>query len=145
MPDEQLQTKDNHARLHAPFHFFLAPAIGVLVTIAVYELLRRPGLVTGAQLLLILVVAVAGYLARTYALKVQDRVIRLEERMRLATLLPSHALAETRGLSERQLIALRFASDEELPELAARARVENLEPKAIKASITKWRSDHWRV
>ena len=145
MAKQQVQTKENHARLHPPFHFVFVSTIVVLLVIAIYELIRSPGLITAAQVLLVLVVGEAGTLARTYALKVQDRVIRLEERLRLASLAPGHVLATTNALSERQLIALRFASDEELPGLAARASAENLDPKAIKALITKWRPDYWRV
>ncbi len=139
------QTRENHSRIHPPFHFFFVPAILLLLAFAIYEMVHKPGIVPAAQLLLVLVVAVAGFLARTYALKVQDRVIRLEERLRLSTLLPSHLLPTIYDLSERQLVALRFASDEELPGLAERARSERLEPKAIKASIKNWRPDHWRV
>jgi hypothetical protein len=144
MPD-QIQTKEHHARYHPPFHFFFAPAILILLVIAIYELVRYPSLVAAAQVLLVLVVAVAGFLARFNAMKVQDRLIRLEERLRLSTLLPQHLLPTIYSLSERQLIALRFASDEEIPELVQRVAAQNLAPKAIKASITKWRPDYWRV
>lgn len=145
MPKQQVQTKENHARFHPPFHFVFVPTVAVLLVIAIYELIRSPGLVTAAQVLLVLVVGEAGTLARIYALKVQDRVIRLEERLRLASLAPNHAIATMNALSERQLIALRFASDEELPALAARAAADNMDPKIIKAAIMKWRPDYWRV
>ena len=145
MAEQQTQTRDNHARFHPPFHFFFAPVTLVLLVIAVYELFRAPGLVSAAQVLLVLVLAVVGFMARTNALKVQDRVIRLEERLRLFSLLPGHLHPALYQLSERQLIALRFASDAELPALSERALHEHLEPKAIKASIQHWRPDHWRV
>ncbi len=145
MAEQRLQTRENHARTHPPFHFFFLPAIALLLAAAVYEVIHAPGLVSAAQLLLILVVATTGTLARTNALKVQDRVIRLEERFRLSALLPADLLPATLGLSEQQLIALRFASDDELPALATRAATENLDPKTIKALITKWRPDYWRV
>lgn len=141
----QVQTKENHTRYHPLFHFFFVPAIGVLVAISVYELLHSPGLVSATQVLMMAALAVAGFLARINAVKVQSRVIRLEERLRLARLAPPHLLGTLQALTEGQLIALRFASDEELPELAVRAQRENLEPNAIRAAITKWRPDDWRV
>jgi hypothetical protein len=145
MTVQQGQTRESHTRLHPPFHFFFLPAIVVLVAVGVFELLHAPGLVTAAQLLLIFVVAVVGFLSRTYALKVQDRLIRLEERLRLSALLPTHSHRTIHELSEQQLISLRFASDGELPALAERARAERLGPKAIKALIKEWRPDYWRV
>lgn len=141
----QTQTKANHARIHPPFHVFFVPVIFALFVIASYELIRQPSLTTVFQFLLVLVVGVAGFLSRINALKVQDRVIRLEERLRLSALLPAHLLPTIYGLSEQQLIALRFASDEEVLALVERASAENLDAKAIKASIQKWRPDYWRV
>ncbi len=80
---------------------------------------------------------------RTSALGVQDRVIRLEERLRLTALGVSHATSY--ALTERQLIGLRFASDAELPALAERAVREKLTEKQIKASIQSWRADYYRI
>ena len=82
---------------------------------------------------------------RSYPLKVQDRVIRLEERIRLQALAPAEWHAQIYRLSEDQLIALRFAADDEVVELAKQALEENLTRKQIKERIKSWRPDEWRV
>jgi hypothetical protein len=139
------QTKENHARLDPAFHFFLAPLLLVLSLWCIVHAIRHPG--TEAVILALL--AIAGFLnafkTRSYALKVQDRVIRLEERLRLATVLPPAAQGQCAQLTEAQLIALRFASDSELATLAERATREKLTGKQIKAAIQAWRPDYWRV
>ncbi len=84
-------------------------------------------------------------MSRHYAVKNQDRIIRLEEQLRLADLLDEDHLDLIDKITMQQFIALRFASDAELPSLAARAVAENLDPKQIKESITTWRPDHDRV
>ncbi|MGI4829753.1 MAG: DUF6526 family protein [Janthinobacterium lividum] len=83
--------------------------------------------------------------SRLYALRLQDRIIRLEEHLRLASLLPAAEQASLRSLTTPQLIGLRFASDAELPSLATRAATEGLSTAAIKEAITSWRRDDARV
>ncbi len=139
------QTRANHARFHAIFHFFFVPSMVLLILLAVYQVFWNPGLFTFSVLLLLADVAVVGLLARIYALKVQDRVIRLEEQLRLVALLPETLQSAVLRLSERQLIALRFAPDDEIPALVERVLSENLDSKSIKSSIQRWRPDHWRV
>jgi hypothetical protein len=82
---------------------------------------------------------------RVYAIKVQDRIIRLEERLRLQSLAPSEWHSQIYKLSEDQLIGLRFASDDEVVELAKQALEQNLTRKQIKERIRSWRADNWRV
>jgi hypothetical protein len=84
-------------------------------------------------------------IARGAALTVQDRIIRLEEHLRLQALLPAEDRAHVNELSIKQLIALRFASNDELPALVRKTLTQNLEPKAIKQSIVNWRGDYDRV
>jgi hypothetical protein len=83
--------------------------------------------------------------ARMHSLTAQDRVIRLEEKLRYAALLSPDDLARSHALTIRQIIALRFASDAELPTLLHRTLNENLTEKQIKQSITTWRPDYLRV
>jgi hypothetical protein len=83
--------------------------------------------------------------SRVMALKAQDRVICLEERLRFAALLPADLLARSKALSQDQLIGLRFASDDELPALVKRALDEHLTRDQIKKSINSWRPDYFRV
>ena len=82
---------------------------------------------------------------RSYPVKVQDRVIRLEERLRLQALAPAEWHAQIYRLTEDQLIGLRFASDDEVVELAKQALEHNLNRKQIKERIKNWRPDEWRV
>ncbi len=82
---------------------------------------------------------------RLYSLKVQDRVIRLEERLRLQALAPAEWHTQIYRLTEDQLIGLRFAADDEVVELAKQALEHNLNRKQIKERIKDWRPDNWRV
>jgi hypothetical protein len=82
---------------------------------------------------------------RGYPLKVQDRVIRLEERLRLQALAPAEWHSQIYRLTEDQLIGLRFAADDEVVVLAKLALEQNLNRKQIKERIKSWRPDNWRV
>ena len=145
MAENSSQNLANHLRLDPPFHFFLLPVLAALWIASVVFLVRHPGWVHLWGVVLVTAFAVTTVKARTYALKVQDRVIRLEERLRLAVLLPESLRPQIAKLSEGQLIALRFASNEEVPALAQRTLSENLSRADIKKSIKNWRPDYWRV
>ena len=88
---------------------------------------------------------VAVFKIRLYALRVQDRVIRLEERIRLASVLSEPLRSRIGGLTGAQLVALRFASDTELPSLVERALQEKLSRADIKKAVVNWRPDYSRI
>ena len=129
-------------------HFFVLPIllanVIVMIVSAVHHLQRNlpfhNWLVVVSIALLVL--AING---RVNDLKVQDRVIRLEEQVRYAAVLSPALLATSANLTLRQIVALRFASDAELPSLITRALSENLDGKHIKQSIVTWRPDTHRV
>jgi Family of unknown function (DUF6526) len=145
MANATTQSFANHTRLDPPFHFFLLPLGIVAIVLSVIHIIHHPSM--ASTLLVVLAVGffmIAGK-SRGYSLKVQDRVIRLEERLRLAMLLPEAARSRIGELTESQLIGLRFASDAELPGLAMRALNEGLTKKQIKSAIQSWRGDYFRV
>jgi hypothetical protein len=118
----QVQNFENHARFLPPFHFFVAP---ILVALALLVL---------------------AFTARIMALTVQDRVIRLEMRLRMAQVLPPDLRARIVDFSAGQLVALRFASDTELPELARKVLQDNVVDRAaIKKMIRDWQPDVLRA
>jgi hypothetical protein len=139
------QNYSNHTRYDPAFHFILTPILIITLIQGVVEAVHRPNFHNIWMVVFFFAVFLAAFLTRSYAAKVQDRVIRLEERLRLAELVAAPIRPQLGRLTERQLIALRFASDEEAPALVERALAENLAPVDIKKSILNWRSDNWRV
>jgi hypothetical protein len=145
MAEKKPQIFANHARIDPLFHFFALPVFLISAIAAVVHFLTHPSLHSGWLFVVAVAAAIAVWKIRTYALRVQDRVICLEERLRLATLSPEPLRSRLPELAERQLIALRFASDAEAPNLAERALSEKLIPRDIKEAIQTWRPDYWRV
>ena len=145
MPDETPQNFSHHTRYDPLFHFFILPVFAITLIVTIVHLVRRPGLHSAWLVVVMIAVLVAVFKIRLYALKVQDRVIRLEERLRLAALLDPAFRPRIPEFTEAQLIALRFAPDAELPALAARALNEKLAAQEIKQAIQNWRPDYWRV
>lgn len=152
MAEKVPQTYANQRRWDPLFHFFVIPffILGLIMSLVHFFAHITEGdfrdhfhafmLVLLATALLVAVAKI-----RLYANKLQDRIIRLEERLRLATLLSEPLRARIPELTEDQLVALRFASDAELPELAGRALKEKLSRAEIKKSIKTWRPDYFRV
>jgi hypothetical protein len=138
----EIQNFSNHARFDPLFHFFMGPVFMITWIISVVMLVRHPSLWTAWEVVFMSAVVVASFKIRLYALRVQDRLIRLEERLRLAAILPAESL---NGLTEDHLIALRFASDAEVSALADKCTKEKLSRKDVKQAIQTWRPDNWRV
>ncbi len=145
MAERSPQTLANHVRLDPPFHYFVLPVLAISWIISVVVCVRHPGFLHFWIVVFNTAIIVAVVRSRPYALKVQDRVIRLEERLRLATLLPDSMRPQIAKLTEGQFIALRFASDAEIPALVERTLSANLKPADIKKAIQNWRPDYWRV
>jgi Family of unknown function (DUF6526) len=146
MAEKLPQTYANHVRIHPPFHRFLFPGAVVLLILTIVNVVRHYQQLTAWILLLMGVLfPVAVLLIRTNALRVQNRLIRLEERLRLQALLPADMSARIPELTESQLIALRFASDDELPALVEKVLTAKMQPGDIKKVIVTWRADTFRV
>lgn len=152
MAEKQPQTFANHTRFDPLFHFFLVPVflLGLILALIHFFAHLSEGSFRDdfhAGLLILLAFALLAWLFKTrlYALKMQDRIIRLEERLRLMQLLPESMRGRIPELSEDQLCGLRFASDGEVAKLAERALNEKLTRKQIKEAIKNWRPDYWRV
>ena len=142
------QNYKNHGRFDPLFHFFVLPMLLVNVIFSIYATIHHwpnhQHLFIWWVVMSLVLFVLAGK-TRGYALKVQDRIIRLEERMRLQALAPSEWHAQIYRLSEDQLIGLRFAADDEVVELAKKALEENLTRKQIKERIKDWRPDNFRI
>jgi Family of unknown function (DUF6526) len=146
MAEKTLQTYANHTRLHPPFHFFLAPGSIVLLILTIVNAVRHYRQLEAWILVLLgILFFVAVFLIRSNPIRAQDRLIRLEERLRLEALLSAELSARISELTESQLIALRFASDNEVPALVPKVLAAKMPAKDIKKSIMTWRGDTFRV
>ena len=146
MAEKNSQTYGNHTRFHPPFHYFLVPGALVLFILTVINVVKRYSQLDAWILLLMAILFFAAlFLVRLYPLKAQDRVIRLEERMRLQAVLSPALARRIPELTEAQLIALRFASDSELPALVEKALAAKMPARQIKQSIVAWRADTFRI
>ena len=145
MSESTTQNLKNHGRLDPAYHFVLLPILLLNLIYSIVHLVRHLNLHSGWFLVLSLAAFILAFKVRSYALKVQDRVIRLEERLRLSQLLPEPLRSRIPELTEGQLCALRFASDAEIPKLVERTLNEKLSRADIKKAIQNWRPDYWRV
>jgi len=137
------QSFKNHA--HRPTHTAVVWLFALIALILMVQQLRGSDTRDWAILFTILAVFELGWISRVYTVKLQDRIIMLEVKVRAAELLPAGADAQLAKLGSKQIAALRFASDDEFGALLERAARENLQPKDIKASIKTWRPDLYRT
>jgi hypothetical protein len=141
------QNFSNHVKYAPAFHFFAAPVLITNFGWSIHRLIHDGLSVDGViAVLTAAAMVVTLFLARIFALKVQDRVIRLEERLRMQQLLPDDLKPRIPEFTSGQLVALRFASDAELPALARKVLAEKIVTgKTIKQMIQVWRPDHLRA
>jgi hypothetical protein len=146
MEKEKPQNFDNHARFVPAFHFFVLPVLLINFGRSWYFL--RHGVTRGMifEVLMAAALLTLALTARTFALSVQDRVIRLEMQLRMAELFPMDLKGKINEFTVGQLVGLRFASNEELPELARRVLQDRISDRAaIKKMVKNWRPDYLRA
>lgn len=145
-----MQTYATHRRVDPGYHLWLAAMLGVNLVASVVHLARHHHgwgeIATGCWLIMMaFAFGLMAWKLRSYPLMAQNRLIRLEERLRMQTLLPESLKARISDLSEAQLVALRFASDAELADRVREALDEKLDGERIKTRIQSWRPDDYRV
>ena len=145
MSTNDSQSLRNHARLDPPYHLVSFTLLLVNLGLVIAYSVRHMNLYTAWAVIFSVGIFIPFFKIRLYALRVQDRVIRLEERLRLQALAPPEWHAQIYLLNEDQLIGLRFAADGEVVDLARQALEHNLDRKQIKERIKSWRPDEWRV
>jgi hypothetical protein len=140
------QNYSNHLRWFPLFHFVVTPILLAYTIWAIWTFVRSPGVEGFWAAMFAIGVFLAALASRAMAVRVQDRVIRLEMRLRLATILPDDLRPHILRLTPKQLVGLRFASDAEMPELVRQVVAGTLaDQKAIKKAIVKWQADHLRA
>ena len=146
MAEKTPQTFENHTRIVPAYHMGAFGLLAINFLWSGYRVVRSFSGDSVVALLVAVALLLIFFHARIFALRVQDRVIRLEMRLRLEKLLPTDLRPRIPDFTPGQLIALRFASDEELPELARKVLSENLtDRKTIKKLIKRWNPDYLRA
>ena len=146
MSEAQPQNYGNHARFVAPFHYVAMPILLINFGWSIYRAATAMSAETIIWALTALALIIIGLFSRIHALWAQDRVIRLEMRLKLIEVLPDDLKSRIYDLSTGQLVALRFASDAELPGLVRRVLDGSLtEQKAIKQAIVNWKAAYQRL
>jgi hypothetical protein len=146
MAPQTAQNFEHHMRLLPAFHFVALPVLAINVIYSAYQAVAHVGAGTIIGLAVAIALVMTAIIGRVMALTVQDRVIRLEERLRMRTLLPADLQARVEEFTPKQLVALRFACDEELPVLARKVLDEKIgDQTAIKRMVTSWRADYLRA
>src|SRR5262245_43958446 len=146
MPERQQQSLQNHVRMIPAYHYFIFGALTLNLIVSIISLVSTPSLATLTGVLTASALIVLAFYARVFALKAQDRVIRLEMRLRMKELLPPALQSRLGEFPAGQLVAMRFASDAELSDLAAKVLAGNVhDKKTIKGMIKDWQGDFLRV
>jgi hypothetical protein len=146
MAEQPAQSLANHRRFHPPWHFFAAPILAVNVIATGLHAYRHPMPWTYWEIVISIALVLAVATARTQTLTVQNRLIRLEMRLRLAEVLSPALAARVPELTVSQLIGLRFASDAEMPGLVERCLSGELKSnEAVKKEVRSWTSDYLRA
>ncbi len=141
-----VQNFENHTRIVPPFHLVALPILALNLIWSIVRVIRHFSFDAIVALLLAVALVIVAVFARVFALTVQDRVIRLEMRLRLAQLLPADLKPRIGEFTAGQLVALRFASDEELPELARKVLTDGIQGRAaIKKMVRNWQPDWLRA
>ena len=146
MAKGKVQSYKNHARTIPAYHGVAFSIFAINVVWSAYRAIASFSFESVVALLLAIALVLLFFYARVFALTVQDRVIRLEMRLRLTQLLPADLQSRVNDFTVAQLVGLRFASDQELPDLARKVLEENLtDRKAIKQLIRNWQPDLLRA
>ena len=146
MAQEKIQSFEKHTRFMPLFHFFVLPVLLINFILSLVQL--RNGITFASLWGVVLAVALLllALCARLFALAVQDRVIRMEMRLRMQRLLPADLQPRIGEFTVGQLVSLRFAGDDELPALARQVLQEKLsDRKAIKRRVKNWQGDFLRA
>lgn len=139
------QTYASHRRRETLQHFVLIPIFLITAVASLVLLFKHPNLHSAWFAVLATALVLLTFQVRIYALKVQDRVIRLEETLRMERLLPQDLKARIPQLTVKQFVSLRFAADAELADRMQEALDQNLDGEALKKRIQTWRPDTFRV
>lgn len=146
MAKNTVQTFENHTRYVPLYHFVLFGILMINLVWSVVRIIRHPSVDAAVALLIAFGLLILFFYARQFALTMQDRLIRLEMRLRLVKVLPADLAQRIGELTVSQLIGLRFASNEELPELVRKVLAEGISDRtAIKRMVRTWQGDYLRV
>ena len=145
MSEKKPQNYKNHAKFIPVFHYIALPLLLINFLAALFRLTQNINFYALNDLGLAVALIIVAVFTRLFALKAQDRVIRLEEQLRIQALLPDALKTDAGRLTMGQIVALRFASDEELAELTQDALDHNTSPNALKQAVKDWRPDYDRV
>ncbi len=142
----QTQNFTHHTKLVPMFHFVVLPILATKLISSIFGVVHRFSWHSVLGFLVAVALVLLALYSRMFALTVQDRVIRLEMQLRLQGLLPNELRPRIPEFTLSQLVALRFASDAELPDLARKVLTENLhDRKAIKQLVRDWQPDNLRA